>query len=264
MASIIDFHTHAFPDELARRAMASLHENTELQACLDGRLASLLSSMDNAGIARSVICCIATNPDQFDSILNWCRNVSSDRIVPFASIHPDDDNIDEKIERIVRAGIKGVKLHPYYQDYIADEDRAMRLYGSLCEAGLIVVTHAGYDFAFTRDDRSSPARMLNITGQFGDLKLVISHLGGWQQWDEAEDIIIGRNIYLEISFSLQYLTADHARRMIMSHPAQYILFGTDSPWDDQSQALSRLQQLNLPSARLELILHKNAADFLSI
>lgn len=264
MAPIIDFHTHAFPDELAQRAMDALHESSEVRACLDGRLSSLLSSMDNAGIARSVICCIATNPGQFDSILNWCRKVSSARIVPFASIHPDDDDIDEKIERIVQAGIKGVKLHPYYQDYIADEDRAMRLYGRLCEAGLIVVTHAGFDFAFARDDRSSPVRMLNITEKFSELKLVISHLGGWQQWDEVEELIIGRNVYLEISFSLQYLTADQARRMIMAHPAQYILFGTDSPWDDQSQAVSRLQNLNLPSERLELILHKNADHFLRI
>ena len=264
MTRIIDFHTHAFPDELAQRAMAALHDGIEVQACLDGRLSSLLSSMDNAGVSASVICCIATRPGQFDSILNWCIQVSSDRIIPFASIHPDDDNVDDKIQQIIDAGIKGVKLHPYYQDYIADEDCAMQLYESLSKAGLIVVSHAGLDFAFDHDDRSSPERMLNITEQFGDLKLVISHLGGWQQWDQVEELIIGKDVHLEISYSLQYLPADRARKMILNHPAQYVLFGTDSPWDDQALAAERLRQLDLPPERLDLILHKNAEVFLRI
>ena len=60
MGGVIDFHTHAFPDALADRAMGQLQARAGIRACLDGRVGSLLASMDRAGIDRSVVCCIAT------------------------------------------------------------------------------------------------------------------------------------------------------------------------------------------------------------
>jgi len=62
MSGIIDFHTHAFPDELAARAIPFLEEEGNVKAWLDGTAADLLRSMDRAGIERSVICSIATRP----------------------------------------------------------------------------------------------------------------------------------------------------------------------------------------------------------
>ena len=264
MPGAIDFHTHAFPDALAARALSSLHDLTDERACLDGRLSSLLESMDRAGIARSVICCIATRPGQFDSLLQWCGEIASERIIPFMSVHPDDNHIEDKVRHISRAGFKGVKLHPYYQDFVADEDRAMRIYRSLCDEGLILVSHAGYDFAFERDDRACPRRLVGVKEQLPELKLVISHLGGWQAWDAAEQAVVGKDIYMEISYSLQYLQKKKAARMILAHPAEYVIFGTDSPWGDQGDGVRMLRELDLGAERTELILTGNAAKLLGI
>ena len=264
MFGAIDFHTHAFPDALAAGALSSLHDLTDERACLDGRLSSLLESMDRAGISMSVICCIATRPGQFDSILRWCEQIASERIIPFASVHPDDDEIAKKIRRIRRAGLKGVKLHPYYQDFVADEDRTMRIDRCLCDEGLILVSHAGYDFAFERDDRACPGRLVGVKEQLPELQLVISHLGGWQAWDEAEQVVVGKEIYMEISYSLQYLQKERASRMILEHPAEYVLFGTDSPWGDQADGVRMLRELDLGAERTELILTGNATKLLVI
>ena len=97
---IVDFHTHAFPDKLAERAIPLLAEAAHCTACLDGKLASLLRSMDQAGIAQSVVLSIATKPEQFDPILRWSEGIASDRIVPFASIHPNDPDPVAKADRI--------------------------------------------------------------------------------------------------------------------------------------------------------------------
>ena len=79
---IIDFHTHAFPDSLARRAMKTLlDEAPGIEAYLDGTVGALLQSMDASGIERSVVCCIATKPDQFEPILHWCRAIRSERLI---------------------------------------------------------------------------------------------------------------------------------------------------------------------------------------
>lgn len=61
---IIDMHTHAFPDAIADRAITQLCAEGNVRACLDGRVSSLIASMDTAGIEKSVLCSIATRPRQ--------------------------------------------------------------------------------------------------------------------------------------------------------------------------------------------------------
>ncbi|MCX8069875.1 MAG: amidohydrolase, partial [Thermodesulfovibrionales bacterium] len=89
LPKIIDFHTHAFPDSLAKRAMDKL-QHGDIVAYLDGRLSSLIDSMNKVGIDKSVICNIATKSTQFDSILSWCKEIASERIIPLPSVHPKD------------------------------------------------------------------------------------------------------------------------------------------------------------------------------
>ena len=77
---VIDVHAHAFPDQLARRAVSHIEGLAGVRAVLDGTVSSLLRSMDAAGIERSIVLSIATKPSQFDSILAWSRTVESQRI----------------------------------------------------------------------------------------------------------------------------------------------------------------------------------------
>ena len=48
MNGIIDFHTHAFPDALALGAFALLEKRGGIKAKLDGKISSLLASMDRS------------------------------------------------------------------------------------------------------------------------------------------------------------------------------------------------------------------------
>jgi hypothetical protein len=73
---VIDVHAHAFPDELAPRAVSRIEGLAGVRAVLDGTVSSLLRSMDAAGIERSVVLSIATKPSQFESILAWSRDSS--------------------------------------------------------------------------------------------------------------------------------------------------------------------------------------------
>ena len=239
-----------------------LEEAPDVKAYLDGTVGALLASMEHSGIDRSVVCCIATRPEQFESIFEWCRKVRSDKLVLFPSVHPRDPKCLERLELIKAEGFKGIKLHPYYQDFYADEERLFDLYQKLCEEHLLVVMHTGFDIAFPRVRRADPMRLLKIKRAFPDLMLVATHLGAWEQWDEAQDMLIGKPIYIEISFSLDYLTEDAAREMLLGHPDEYLLFGTDSPWTDQARTLSQLRNLRLSEKKLKRMLSDNAAALL--
>ncbi|MBN1675824.1 MAG: amidohydrolase family protein [Kiritimatiellae bacterium] len=261
--TVVDFHVHAFPDALAQRAMAALEAETDqVKARLDGTIASLLRSMDAAGIDRAVLCSIATKPEQFESILNWSRQIASDRIVPLPSIHPRDPAAAERLDRIAGEGFKGIKLHPYYQDFHIDEEAALPIYEKLQELGLIVVCHTGFDIAFPRIRRADPVGITHVTERFPDLKLVTTHLGAWEDWDEVERHMLGKPIYMELSFSLEPHSRAQAGKLLSEHPMDYLLFGTDSPWTDQAETIQRLRALDLGAARENAILGGNALRLL--
>lgn len=262
--AIIDFHTHAFPDALAERAISALEaEAPEVKAFHDGKVSSLLRSMDEAGIDTSVLCSIATRPEQFESILKWSGEIASERIIPFPSFHPEDPDVGERIRQIAGEGFKGVKFHPYYQEFYLAEDRMMPIYEKLIKAGLIVVMHTGYDIAFERVRRCDPLQVLVVMERFSGLKLVTTHMGAWEQWDEVRELMLGKPIYMEISFAVEFLGAG-LKEFIEAHPAGYVFFGSDSPWTGQKATMDAVMGLGLKEDTLAGLLGGNARSLLGL
>ncbi|MGQ9661799.1 MAG: amidohydrolase family protein [Kiritimatiellia bacterium] len=262
---IIDFHTHAFPDALAQRAMETLlAETSDVTAYLDGRLGSLLGSMERSGIYSSVVCSIATKPEQFEKILAWSKSIVTERIIPFPSVYPRDPQCVEHVRQVAACRLRGIKLHPYYQDFDMDDDLLVPLYATCTELGLIVVVHTGFDVAYPRVRRADPARIRNVLCRFPKLKLVATHLGAWQDWEAVDRLLIGKPIYMELSYSLPILGLERARAMLVRHPVEYVLFGTDSPWQDQQAAIENVRALGLGSAWERAVFYDNAARLLGL
>jgi len=70
------------------------------------------------------------------------------------------------------------------------------------------------------------------------MKLVTTHLGAWRQWDDVQRYLLGKPIYMETSFSVEYLGHERVRQMLLDHSPEHILFGTDSPWTDQGATIA--------------------------
>ncbi len=263
MRPVIDFHTHAFPDSVAEKAMMSMQAEADWKAVLDGRLSSLIASMDRAGIQTSVLCNIATRPKQYEPILEWSKQIRSPRIIPFPSVHPADPDAVRKVEQVADAGFVGMKFHPYYQDFDLDEPRMMPIYEALSRHRLITVIHTGFDIAFEWIDRAGPQRILRVLEQVPELRLITTHVGSWQQWDEVERYLLGKPIWMDISVSREFLGEERFRQMLLAHPADYLLFGTDSPWADQADMIAFLESLDLPEVTLNKMLYQNARRLLN-
>ena len=262
MQGMIDFHAHAFPDQVAASAIPYLEEEGDVKARHDGRVDSLIFLMDRNNVEKSVVCSIATRPAQFTSILNWSKQIRSERIIPFPSFHPADPDMLEHIDMIKAEGFKGIKMHPYYQHFFLDDERLFPAYERISELGLILVMHTGFDIAFPRIRRCDPAQILAVVLRFPELKMVTTHLGAWQQWPEVENLLAGREIYMDVSYTLDQIDPEMARRIILKHPKEYILFGTDSPWSGPGETLKQLQALGLGREREELIIRKNGLTLL--
>jgi len=261
---MIDFHTHIFPDHVAAKAIPALADKGKVRPHTDGTMDGLLASMDHNGISASVACMIATRPEQFSSILAWCEHIRSERVIPFPSVHPDAPDCLEQLRAIHEAGFKGIKMHPYYQEFTLTDEKMEPLYETVRELGLVLLMHTGFDVAFPQVRLADPEKIARVCRRFPGLRFVASHLGAWRLWDEVRLHMCGEPIYMDISFSLPFAGREKAREIILSHPPGYILFGSDSPWEDQGAALASLNDLGLPAEVLRGIKHDNAARLLGL
>ncbi len=262
MAEYIDFHTHAFPDQIAPMAIQALEKKGNVKAYLDGTVDDLLSSMDRAGIERSVVCSIATRPEQFHPILNWSQSIKSERIIPLPSVHPRDPEAMAHLLEIKDQGFIGLKMHPYYQDFFLDDPELLDLYRRISELDLLLVMHTGYDIGYPRIQRADPERILNVVEKVPELRLITTHLGGWDEWTDVRNLLTGKPIYMEISFALDFLDQIRLRELIENHPPEFILFGTDSPWADQATTLKMLSKLGLDATLFNRIVRENGLELL--
>jgi len=259
----IDVHTHAFPDKLAGRAIETLELMCPWKAIGDGTIDGLLRSMDQADIDVSVVCNIATKPNQVRNIFKWCKQIHSDRIEPLASVHPKTKRPGKWLAKFARAGLAGIKLHPMYQEFCLDDASLEEVYQAATEYGLIVATHCGQDIGFPPDDdRASPRRAARVLDRHPKLKLLCTHMGGWKSWDEVDKHLIGRDVYLETSFSLAHMEPERAASMIARHGPGRVMLGSDWPWSAQEDEICRVMRLGLDEARMQAVFWKNAARLL--
>ena len=277
---IIDFHTHTFPDKIAEGAIEKLKSASHTRAFTNGTESELLKSMDRAGIAKSIVLPVATNPEKIPHINDISAEKNKDgRLIYFAAMHPDCDNAKGELRRIRDLGIKGIKLHPVYQNINFDDIRTLRILDYAEELGLITVTHAGLDIGFPGVERCTPGMIKKAVSEIKPKKLVLAHMGGWRQWQEAAELLAMRDLYIDTAFSigkmvqdthyysdeeLMLLSHDGAKKIISAFGADHVLFGTDSPWSDQKTAIDDILKLSIADDVKEKILHKNAEVLLGI
>ena len=281
---IIDFHTHTFPDKIAASALKKLSEASHTRPFSDGTAAGLSEKARAAGIDRSVVLPVATSPKQVAHINDYAAKTNESTketgLFSFGCIHPDYPDWSEELVRIAALGLKGVKIHPVYQDADIDDPRFLRILAKAGELGLIVVTHAGLDIGFPGVERCSPEMTLRAIKQVGPVKLVLAHMGGWRQWDTVSELLADSPVWIDTSFSLGTLSTlddgyyapedlslldeKHFLRMVRAFGADRVLFGTDSPWSGQSEEIERIRSLPLKEEEKNLILGGNAQKLLNL
>jgi len=204
---------------------------------------------------------VATRPEQTPKITAWSAAVASDRIVPFASVHPDCADLEAQVDRIAAAGLKGLKFHPQYMNCALDDPRTLRIAREAERVGLAMELHTGYDLAYEKDELGAPAALRRLHEAVPDLRLLACHLGGWQRWEEVLDEVAGLPIYLETSYTLGQCRPDLLEKILSRHPAEFLLFGTDAPWADPAAELAKFMALPLSDAAKRAALWDNACRF---
>ena len=117
---IIDAHAHIFPEKIAAKAVASIGDFYDLTMHDgNGTAEALLESGKQIGTERYLVCSTATKPGQVQAINDfiWAESQAHPEFVPFATLHPEMEGLEEEMERILSRGYYGLKLHPDFQEF---------------------------------------------------------------------------------------------------------------------------------------------------
>lgn len=267
---IIDFHTHAFPEKIAVRTLEILIGNCErvsgfpLKNHTDGTSGGLLEVERSAGVDLAVVLPIVTNPKQTETINRVARetNEANCGLYSFGSLHPADSDALSWVDRLAEDGFKGIKLHPEFQNFYADEE--IEIYRRAAKYGMTVILHTGKDAGYPPPVHATPDMLLRVIDKVPDLKLVAAHFGGWNMWDEVSEKLVGTPIYFDTAFVADFIDKGLMTDIIKAHGAEKILFGSDCPWEDPAHTLEFLRSLDIDREDLNKICGDNAAGLLGI
>ncbi len=263
---LIDFHTHAFPDKIAERAILTLADKAKLPYFTIGTVSDTDEKMKDWGVDLRVMLSIATNPKQQTNVNNFAIEVNGrDNVVAFGSVHPKSENALEELERLKAAGLRGIKLHPEYQDFDIDDESVYPIYEKCISLGLIITFHTGRDMAYLDSLRASPDRILRVADRFPDGKFVLAHFGSSLMEDEVLSKLAGKvPYYMDTAFSAGYIDPDIALAIIRKHGADKILFASDCPWASSKVTFDFINSLRLSQEEKDKIFFENAVNLLGL
>ncbi len=262
---VIDFHTHMFPDKIAKPTidyLASIIE--QARPYTDGTYEGLKRVTEESGVDISIALPIVTKPKQFESINRFASQYQEGNVISFGSIHPDSEDYRSQLRFIKELGLRGIKFHPDYQETNFNDIRYKRIMSYATELGLIIVTHAGMDPLSPNKVHCTPQMVVEVIEEVAPDKLVLAHMGGHKRWDEVEELIIGKNVYFDTGVVLDQMDLEQCTRMIKNHSSDKILFGTDMPWSGQKEYIEIIKSLSLSKEEQDNIFYKNACKLLNI
>ena len=262
---IIDFHTHIFPEALASRTLPWMKGFTGIQYQTDGTATGLRASMDRAGVDLSVTLPIVTRVGTMRKINDYAAEQAKKwGFLSFGSVHPDEPDWRGELKRFRELGLVGLKLHHDYQGFWFDTKENYAIIEAAFEESLPVLVHPGNDPVSPQIHRCSTKMIRDALPLLKQGKFIAAHMGGHMMIENAMDDVIGTDVYIDISMAEVYYPLERIRPLILAHDPDKILFGTDSPWDDQAKAVAGVRSMHLGEEIETKILGANAQRLLGI
>ncbi len=258
--TIIDSHTHVYPDKIAQKAADSIGQFYDVSMHMDGSVGTLISTMEKAGVHQSLICSAALTADRVATINNFIADtvrMHPDKLMGLMTLHPHMENPKAEVERAMAMGLKGVKLHPDMQKFALDDAICDDMYAA-CEGVCPMLLHTGDK----RYRYSNPDMVPRVLENFPNLTLICAHMGGYSEWDSAAKCLKDTNVYVDCSSTFFAVDKEKALALFDLFGEDRILFGSDYPMWNAKDEIETLLSLGLSETALKKIFSENILKIL--
>lgn len=260
-----DSHVHFFPEFLANKALTRLADVCGCPYYSEGTKDDTQKKLQEWNCAGGLLLSIATNEKQQTSVNDFAAASQADALYAFGSVFPGAANMKEELRRIKSLGLRGVKLHPDYQEFFVLEDRAMEIYEEAEKLGLPIAFHAGRDPYSPNAVHCTPEALGKIAELFPRLTIIAAHMGGLAMPQEAAKHLAGKkNVYFDTAFASHFLTLSQFEELTRLHGTDRVLFATDCPWSTVPLERELLEACSLSASQKEAIACENVQALLQI
>ena len=252
-----DAHAHIYPGKIAEKATASVGDFYHIPMHNVGLPHVLAQRGGEAGIDRFLVCSVATKVEQVRSINQFIQEKCQKypQFIGLGAWHQDITDISGEMDDIQARGLRGIKLHPDFQEFMIDDPKMLDMYKEAHRRGLPILFHTGD----SRTEFSSPHRLMNVIDKLPDFTCIAAHLGGYSEWEEARRELSGTNVYIDTSSSLFKVSPEEAKENIAHFGVDHTMFGTDFPMWDPKEELERFFALGFSQEENQAMLYDNFA-----
>lgn len=189
----------------------------------------LRAALDESGIDRA--CCFSV-PDLIDNDAVLAASAADDRLIPIACVDPTRADAVDELERCLRAGMRGVRLHPYLHGFKLSMPIVDPLFALCARYRALVLCHGADDVP-----ANNPYQFVIMADRHPAVPLIALYGGFvWNVGDMTHAAATRDNLYLEIAAwapgTLRGALADLA--------ADKFIFGSALPDGDQLVGLRRV------------------------
>jgi predicted TIM-barrel fold metal-dependent hydrolase len=241
---IIDFHAHIGPSRMFKGVRTPR---------------TIVDLMDLRKIDKAVLIPSATakQPHYYEDVLAAAQEFP-DRFYPFFLANPREENVCDQLEMVVeKYGFKGVKLHPSFLGFAADDhDWVYPIAAKARELKICIMVHSDPSIYAT------PWQVGLLAMDFPEVPVVMAHMGFVDViYNDAAINMAKRapNLYLETcGVSAEAKVAQAVREI----GASRVLYGSDMPFHDPAFDMARIEYAKISPEEKKLVMGENAKKLL--
>ena len=203
-APAIDAHTHLFPDGLTAAIRDAITAETGWRFDHPSNRRGVERTLRAAGVVRYVALPYVHEPGAARKLNEWLlsRAAESDRLIPFATVHPDDEAPGEIVRAAFDRGARGLKFHCPVQECSPADPRIAPALEAAVAADRPVTYHGGTAPMFEDSPFVGIDPFRELLASYPDLRVCCAHMG---TYDTEAFLSLAREydtVYLDTTFAM--------------------------------------------------------------
>jgi uncharacterized protein len=278
---IIDFHTHIFPSYIINNRHLFFDREPGFESIYrkpGSRLAGrndLLESMDNEGVAKSVVFGFpwksAGHYQKHNDYVIESVHKHPDRLIGFCAFDPMSADAPKEVERCLNAGLAGVgEIAVYTSDFSNDVIHGLKDIMAICaerDAPILLHANEPVGHIYPGKQPMSLSGLYELLKRYPSNRIVLAHWGGGIFFyglmkKEVREVL--SNVWLDSAASPYLYLPEIYRISGEIIGFDRILFGSDYPLIKPGRYIKEMDSAGLPLGAIEEITGGNAIKFLRI
>jgi len=271
----IDAHVHRFPERLARAIQRTLAGETgwEFPHGISG--GEIEAALAAEGVERYVALPYVHEPGAARGLNEWLleQAAGSDSLIPFATVHPEDDDVGGIVREAFEAGARGLKFHCPVQGCAPADPRIEPALAAALEYDRPITYHGGTAPLYEDSPHVGAERFAELIDSYPELRVNCAHMG---TYEVEEFVAMAREhdtVYLDTTFAM----STEAERVMDFDPdsiddevflelSDSIMYGSDFPNIPYPYRGERAELLDreFPESVYRDIFRRTAIEFLGL